>query len=299
MSDPSTEQAGQEIPQPADGHRGFRLLALAAVTAGVLLLAAAAFVLSYAGIHAVALSAGVSPRLARIYPLLLDAMLVVACAAVLSLRGAGLPSRSFAWLSMLALLAAAAAADALHATGTRLPRRPAAAGAAVIPWLLVLIGFGLLLAMLRQARLRRAAAAAQPEAAREPSGHAEARRQTSDRPVPRESPGAAGPPVPALAAAGYDTGLPADVADDLAIDTNPGPDDPATDEAAPGDPPETARTPRAPREQPAPAGAEPEPGDTESSGPGREADPDAEPGPVSWTSPEFDRMRSSPTPPGS
>jgi len=58
----------------------------------VILLAAAAFVLSYAGIHAVALSAGVSPRLAKLYPLIFDAMLVVACAAVLALRGAGLPS---------------------------------------------------------------------------------------------------------------------------------------------------------------------------------------------------------------
>ena len=76
MSDQSTAPA----PPPADGHGGLRLLALAAVAAGVLLLAAAAFVLSYAGIHAVALSAGVSPRLARIYPLILDAMLVVACA---------------------------------------------------------------------------------------------------------------------------------------------------------------------------------------------------------------------------
>jgi len=37
-----------------------------------------------------------------------DAMLVVACAAVLALRGAGLPSRCYAWLTMLVLLGAAA-----------------------------------------------------------------------------------------------------------------------------------------------------------------------------------------------
>src|SRR5258706_15203306 len=126
MSDQPTTRSAH----PTDGHGGLRLLALAAVTAGVLLLAAAAFVLSYAGIHAVALSAGVSPRLARIYPLIFDAMLVVTGAAVLALRSAGLPSRSYAWLSMLALLAAAAPADAPHATGTRLPRRPAAPPAA-------------------------------------------------------------------------------------------------------------------------------------------------------------------------
>ena len=74
---------------PTDTHRGLRLLGLVAVAAGVLVLMAAAFVLSYTGIHAIALSAGISPRFARIYPVIFDAMLVVACAAVLALRGAG------------------------------------------------------------------------------------------------------------------------------------------------------------------------------------------------------------------
>lgn len=139
---------------PASTHRGVRLFALCAVTLGLLLLAAAAFVLSYAGVHAVALAAGVSPRLARIYPVILDAMVVVAGAAVLSLRGAGLPSRWYAWLSLLVMLAADGGADTVHAVGTRLPHKQTAAAAAIIPWALVLIGFGLLLSMLRHARLR-------------------------------------------------------------------------------------------------------------------------------------------------
>jgi hypothetical protein len=150
----------QGQPRPRGSHDGFRLLALVAVSVGLLLLAAAAFVLSYAGVHDVALSAGVSQRLARLYPLIFDAMLVVACAAVLSLRGAGLPSRCYAWLSLLVLLTVVAFADALHATNAALPHRPAAAAVAVIPWALVLIGFGLLLTMLRHTRLRRAALAA-------------------------------------------------------------------------------------------------------------------------------------------
>jgi hypothetical protein len=79
---------------------------------------------------------------------------------VLSLRGAGLLSRCYAWLSLLVLLAAAAGADTLHSVDVKLPHREAAATAAIIPWALLLIGFGLLLAMLRHARLRRAAAAA-------------------------------------------------------------------------------------------------------------------------------------------
>jgi len=166
-----SDQATARTRPPADSLQALRLLALAAVAVGVLLLAAAAFVLSYAGIHAVALYAGVPPRLARIYPLIFDAMLVVACAAVLSLRGAGLPSRCFAWLSVLVLLVAAATADTLHAIGTRLPHKPTAAAVAIIPWALVLIGFGLLLCMLRQARLRQAAA--EEEGLLRPSGQAE------------------------------------------------------------------------------------------------------------------------------
>ena len=50
----------------------------------------------------------VAPRLARGYPLIIDAMLVIVLAAVLALRGAGLPSRLVAWISLLAVLVAAA-----------------------------------------------------------------------------------------------------------------------------------------------------------------------------------------------
>jgi hypothetical protein len=150
--------------QPADGHPVLRALALTAVGAGVLVLMAAAFVLSYPGIHAAALEAGVSRSLARLYPVIFDALLAIACAAVLSLRGAGPISRLYAWLSLVVLLAAAAGADALHSTGTKPPHRTAAAVAAVTPWVLLLIGFGLLLVMLRHARLRRAALAARAAA---------------------------------------------------------------------------------------------------------------------------------------
>jgi hypothetical protein len=140
-------------PQSARGPmRALRLLALTVVSAGVIVLLAAAFVLSYPGIHAMALHAGVSPRLARGYPVIFDAVLAIACAALLALRGGGLVSRCYAWLSLLVVLAGAAGADALHSTGTQVPHRPAAATAAVLPWVLALIGFGLLLAVLRHAR---------------------------------------------------------------------------------------------------------------------------------------------------
>jgi hypothetical protein len=143
------------MAMPEQGSGALRTLGLVAVCLGVAVLAGATFVLSYSPIKAVALQAGITPHLARGYPLLLDAMLVIVLAAVLALRGAGVPSRLLAWLTLLLVLAAAAGADALHAAGHRLPRQPAAITAAILPWVLVLFAFVLMLAMLRHARMRR------------------------------------------------------------------------------------------------------------------------------------------------
>ena len=195
-------------PAPPDrAPRAVRVVALAAVWLGLAALAAATFVLSYSAIRAVALQAGIEPRLARGYPLLLDAMLVIVLAAVLALRGAGLPSRLLAWLTLLVVVAAAAGADALHAAGRRLPHQTAAITAAVLPWVLVLIAFVLLLAMLRHARLRRTAAPAQAGQVRlAPQG-----------------------PEPAVV---DDQGFDADMSapDELAHESDLAPDDPSTDE---------------------------------------------------------------------
>jgi len=116
-----------------DPYAALRLIALIAAIAGVIVLAAAAFVLSYGGIHKIALSAGVSASMARIFPVIFDAMVVVSCAAVLSLRAAGWWHRAYAWLTTMVLIVAVAAADAVHATGTHIPRKPAAATIAVLP----------------------------------------------------------------------------------------------------------------------------------------------------------------------
>ncbi len=156
---PAGTQRSGEVRPHDKAPRAVRTLGLAAVCLGVVAIAAATFVLSYSGIHALALQARIEPRLARGYPLLIDAMLVVVLAAVLALRGAGLPSRIFAWVTLLVILAAAAGADALHAAGRKLPDHVAAVTAAVVPWVLVFLAFGLLLAMLRHARNRRQAAA--------------------------------------------------------------------------------------------------------------------------------------------
>ena len=151
-------------PRSADPQSTLRLAALTAVSAGVVLLAAAAFVLSYSGIHLVALQAGVSPRLAKLYPVIFDAMLVIAGAAAMALRGAGWWSRFYAWACLILLLAAVATGDAVHATGTKLPERASRAAVAITPWVLLLLAFGLLLTMLRYFRKARVAVAARQEA---------------------------------------------------------------------------------------------------------------------------------------
>jgi uncharacterized protein DUF2637 len=138
-----------------ESGRVLRLLGLIAVALGLAALTAAACTLSYTSIHHLAIDAGVSRRLAATYPFLFDALLVIAGCAVLALRGAGLPSKIYAWFCLLVLLAALAAGGAARAAAVHIPHRLAGIVAAVVPWALVMIGFGLLLALLRYARIRR------------------------------------------------------------------------------------------------------------------------------------------------
>jgi hypothetical protein len=124
---------------------------------GLVALTTAACVLSYSSVHDFALSAGISRPLARIYPDIGDAMLVMAGCSVLALRGAGLLSKVYGWLSFILLLGALAASSVMREAGFNMPLRAAEITAAVFPWALVLVAFGLLLALLRHARRRRQA----------------------------------------------------------------------------------------------------------------------------------------------
>jgi len=157
-----------------------QVTAVASVMTGVVLLAVSAFLLSYAGIHEIAVAAGISPALAGLYPLIFDTTLVVACVATLALRGAAWWMRGFAALSIMILLALVAVVEAMHAAGVSLPRRPMAAALAAMPWALFLLGFGLGLSTLRHQRT--VGAVARP---RDP-GHG------------KESAGRAGPGKPAV-----------------------------------------------------------------------------------------------------
>jgi hypothetical protein len=182
--------------RPDDPHLRLRLAALTAVIIGVILVALAAFLLSYTGIHQIALQAGVSPGLARLYPLMFDAMLIITCSAVLATRTAGWGTKSYVWVCLLLVVASVAIGDALYATGVHLTGQAARATVAVVPWVLLLLGFGIWLVMLRHWRRVRARAANGAEADRAaaagPNGRA-GRGAPAAQAGPRERAAQAGP----------------------------------------------------------------------------------------------------------
>lgn len=158
------------------------LIAVISVITGAALLAVAAFLLSYARIHEIALTARVSPPLAALYPLIFDATLVIACVAALALRGAPWWMRYSAVLIIMILLAVVAVAEALHSAGIRLPQRTTAAALAAEPWVLFLIGFGLGLLILKyQRRVRAMTRTAYPGGTPEPARRPDARKPASDQ----------------------------------------------------------------------------------------------------------------------
>ena len=146
----------------------------------------------------IALAAGVTASLARLYPVILDAVFVVACAAALTLRDARWWTRGYAWLSVLVTGALIGAADAYHAMGLRLPHKVAAGTVAALPVALVLLGFSLWLSMLRHTRWSRTAAATGPRVPAE-LGAGPALAIETGQPAPAEAVSAAARPgLPAL-----------------------------------------------------------------------------------------------------
>lgn len=150
--------ASMNVHLPAPRRRWPARLVDLAVVVVLLALAAATFVLSYTGVHVIALQAGVSPRFARVYPGTFDAVLVIACVAALVLRDARWWARGYAWLVIILTMAVVGTADAVHAMNIALPHQKMEGVVAAAPWVLVLIGFSLMLTILRHPRPRHAAA---------------------------------------------------------------------------------------------------------------------------------------------
>jgi Protein of unknown function (DUF2637) len=144
------------VSAPAARTTWSRRLVNLLVALVVIAVAAAAFVFSYDGVHAIALLGGMSTQLARYYPGLFDAVLVIACVAAAVLRDGRWWARVWSWLVILVVLAAIGTADVLHAAGYTLRHRPTEAVVAAAPVVAVLLAFSLLLTVLRQSRTREA-----------------------------------------------------------------------------------------------------------------------------------------------
>jgi len=142
------------LPAPAPRRNWVRRLVNLLVALVVIAVAAATFVFSYDGVHAIALLGGMSAQLARYYPALFDAVLVIACVTAVALREARWWARAWAWLVLVILLAAIGATDVLHAMNYTLRHRPTEGIVAAAPVVAVLLAFTLLLTLLRQSRTR-------------------------------------------------------------------------------------------------------------------------------------------------
>ena len=140
-------------PAPAAPRRNWaRRLVNLLVALVVAAVAAATFVFSYAGVHAIALLGGVSTQLARYYPGLFDAVLVIACVAAVMLRDGRWWARLWAWLVIVIILGAIGVTDVLHAMNYMLRHRLTEGIVAAAPVVAVLLAFSLLLTLLRPSR---------------------------------------------------------------------------------------------------------------------------------------------------
>jgi hypothetical protein len=152
---PQVPEAQIPVVPPSAPQRSWpRILVNVLVALVVLAVAAAAFVLSYSGVHAVAIAGGVSVRLARVYPALFDAVLVIACVAAVMLSGGRWWARCWAWLVIIIVLAAIGATDVAHAANYALPHRQMQGVVAAAPVVAVLLAFSLLITLLRNSRTR-------------------------------------------------------------------------------------------------------------------------------------------------
>src|SRR5580704_10088139 len=137
---------------PAKRRNWSRLLVNELVALVVIAVAGATFVFSYDGVHAIALFGGMSTQLARYYPGLFDAVLVVACVAAVMLRDGRWWARLWAWVVIIVVLAAIGTTDVLHAMNYTLRHRVTEGIVAAAPVVGVLLAFSLLLTLLRQSR---------------------------------------------------------------------------------------------------------------------------------------------------
>ncbi|GAA3729611.1 DUF2637 domain-containing protein [Salinactinospora qingdaonensis] len=136
---PSSESTGARPTPRNGGVQRRRTIALTGL--GVLVIAACAVVLSYTGIYQIAITGGITPGLAHLYPAVFTLLLVFTFAATYLLRDA--PRRRRTWIDalVLGLISIAALASAMGSMDYELAGPVAAVLVAVAPWGALLIAF--------------------------------------------------------------------------------------------------------------------------------------------------------------
>jgi hypothetical protein len=128
---------------------------LRTAVAGVLLLAAGAFVLSYSALHAVAAAAGINPHLAGLYPLIIDGFITIASLAALHLNNHGPRVTWYPWSLLGGFFTVSVWCNALHAasrTGDVVLSGGTAALVSAMPPVALGLAIHLLILMLRPTR---------------------------------------------------------------------------------------------------------------------------------------------------
>ncbi|WP_026341605.1 DUF2637 domain-containing protein [Actinomadura atramentaria] len=138
----------------------------------VLVLAGAAFLLTYEPLRVLARTGGVEARWAPAYPVMADTLLLVALLALLVARRARWYSRLLRWLLLVVLLAGGGALAVQHAVWGygSLPADRVKAGVAVAPHVMLVIAVWLWLTMIKHVR----AGGGGPAPVAEPAPRAEA-----------------------------------------------------------------------------------------------------------------------------
>ncbi|NYF40236.1 DUF2637 domain-containing protein [Streptosporangium sandarakinum] len=148
------------LPAPARPSRTAIVLRRAGIAlAGICVaaLTAAACVLSFEDLRALAVTGEADPGLAYLYPAAFDALLVIAMTAALLLWNGRWPARLQAGLVLALLLAAASAAEVTTAMRAPVDVRQAAVGVAVAPWVMVLLALWLWFLLIKHGAGRRTA----------------------------------------------------------------------------------------------------------------------------------------------
>ncbi|MEV4380337.1 DUF2637 domain-containing protein [Streptosporangium sp. NPDC049644] len=143
--------------EPSRTALALRRTGIAVAGVGVAALTAAACVLSFEDLRALALAGRAPAGLAYLYPAAFDALLVVAMIGVLLLRGGRWPVRLQAGVVLTLLFAGAAAAEVATAMRMAVDEQRAAVVVAVAPWVMLILALWLWLLLIRHAAARRAA----------------------------------------------------------------------------------------------------------------------------------------------